>query len=271
VLIPWGEHWLIGTTDTPWDLGLDHPTVTRADISYLLDHVNPILRRPLTGKDVTGAFAGLRPLVDAGTEDTAKVSREHVVRRPLPGLVTVAGGKYTTYRVMAADAVDAAAQQIGVRVDPSRTADVPLIGAEGLDAARAELARSNLDPGAADRLLTRYGALATEVAEPAFHDPTLTAELPEAAPYLAAEVGYAVSHEGALRLDDVLTRRTRISIEATDRGRAAAPIVARRMAGPLGWSAQRQREEVARYVDWLDGELASEVGYSEAEAVGARG
>ncbi len=258
--IPWGEHWLIGTTDTPWELGREAPLASSADVDYLLDHVNRVLRRPLTRADVSGAFAGLRPLVDSGVGDTAKVSREHVVRGPRPGLVTIAGGKFTTYRVMAAAAVDAAARQIGAQIDPSRTADVPLIGAESLDAARAELAASSLGADDADRLLERYGALAVEVGATAEHDPALAATLPGAAPYLAAEAAYAVSHEGALRLDDVLTRRTRIAIEAPDRGHAAAPVVAELIAGPLGWSAQRQRDEVAGYRAQLDVELSTRTG-----------
>jgi glycerol-3-phosphate dehydrogenase len=258
LVIPWGEQWLIGTTDTPWQLGPDKPTATFADIDYLLRHVNPALRRPLTRADVTGAFAGLRPLVDSGARDTVGLSREHVVRRPRRGLVTVAGGKYTTYRVMAADAVAAAADQIGVRVDESRTADVPLIGAESMDAARAELSSRSLADGVAARLLARYGAIAPEVAMPIAEDPSLAAALPGAAPYLAAEVAYAVTHEGARQLDDVLTRRTRISIETVDGGRSAAPVVARLMAGRLGWSDERAADEVAGYRRWLDGERASE-------------
>jgi glycerol-3-phosphate dehydrogenase len=258
LVIPWGEHWLIGTTDTPWQLGPDRPTVSAGDIDYLLRRTNSALRRPLGRGDVTGAFAGLRPLVGSGREDTAKLSREHVVREPRPGLVSIAGGKLTTYRVMADAAVSAAARQLGLPVDASRTVELPLIGAEGLEAARAELARAPIAEGVADRLLSRYGALAVEVGALAAAEPPLAEPLPNALPYTGAEVAYAVSHEGARTLDDVLVRRTRISIEAHDRGRAAAPVVAGLMARPLAWSRRRVREEVAAYNRSLDAELAAE-------------
>ena len=111
-VLPWGTHWIIGTTDTPWEFGLDHPSASRADIDYLLGHANTVLRTPLTIEDITGVYVGLRPLVAEGSADTAAVSREHVVRRSAPGLVSIAGGKYTTYRIMARDAVDVAARDL---------------------------------------------------------------------------------------------------------------------------------------------------------------
>jgi glycerol-3-phosphate dehydrogenase len=256
LVIPWGAHWLIGTTDTPWELGTQEPTPTVEDLDYLLRHLNGALRRPLKRQDVTGMFAGLRPLIDPGAGDTAAVSREHVVRQPLPGLVTVAGGKYTTYRVMAAEAVDTAAEQLRLRVDPSRTELVPLIGAESLDAAGAELAGRDLGAPVAERLLERYGSIAPEVGAAIFTDPGLAVPLPEAAPYTGAEALYAVTHEGARSLDDVLSRRTRISFEAVDGGRAAAPVVARLVADPLGWSARRTHAEVVAFHAQLDKERA---------------
>lgn len=270
LVIPWGEHWLIGTTDTPWALGHDHPVASRADIDYLLAQVNGLLRIPLRREDVTGVFAGLRPLVDADASDTAKLSREHVVREPRAGLVSVAGGKYTTYRVMAEDAIDAAARQLGVPLDPSRTADVPLLGAEGVEAARVGLRAAGTDPKATERLLGRYGALALEVATAATADPALARLLPGAPPYTAAEVAYAVTHEGARRLDDVLTRRTRISIEMPDRGAAAAPAAAALMAPLLGWDRARQDAEVARYVRRLAAERAAELSPDDQGAASAR-
>ena len=106
-VIPWGRHWIIGTTDTDWDLDKAHPAATSADIDYLLEHVNAVLVTPLTREDVEGVYAGLRPLLAGESESTSKLSREHMVAHPVPGLVVVAGGKYTTYRVMAKDAVDA--------------------------------------------------------------------------------------------------------------------------------------------------------------------
>lgn len=99
-VIPWGTHWIIGTTDTDWNLDLAHPAATKADIDYLLDHVNTVLATPLTHDDIDGVYAGLRPLLAGESDDTSKLSREHAVAVPAPGLVAIAGGKYTTYRVM---------------------------------------------------------------------------------------------------------------------------------------------------------------------------
>jgi glycerol-3-phosphate dehydrogenase len=244
LVIPWGAHWLIGTTDTPWELGTEEPTALPEDLDYLLGHLNRALRRPVRRGDVTGIFAGLRPLIDPGAGDTAAVSREHIVRVPRHGLVTVAGGKYTTYRVMAAEAVDAAGAQLGLAVDASRTESVPLVGAESIDAARGELTGLGLPEELSERLLARYGSIAPEVGRPILRDPELGATLPGAAPYVGAEALYAVTHEGARSLEDVLSRRTRISFEAADGGLAAAPVVAPLVAGPLGWSTRRVREEV---------------------------
>ena len=111
-VIPWGRHWIIGTTDTPWNLDKAHPAASRADIDYVLDHVNAILREPLDHEDVEGVYAGLRPLLSGESEPTSRISREHTVVTPVPGLVMIAGGKLTTYRVMARDAVDAAAHSL---------------------------------------------------------------------------------------------------------------------------------------------------------------
>jgi glycerol-3-phosphate dehydrogenase len=252
LVIPWGAHWLIGTTDSDYELNGAEPVAATADVDYLLSHVNRVLRRPLARADVTGVFAGLRPLVDAGGRDTAALSREHVVRTPRAGLVTIAGGKYTTYRVMAAAAVDAAARQLGARLERSRTEALPLLGAVGLDTVRGELARLGLEPSAAEHLVGRYGALAVDVAR----EPGLADALPGAAPYLAAEVVYAVANEGALHVEDVLARRTRISFEAADGGLAAAPLVAETMARRLGWTSERVREELERFRGWVERERA---------------
>ena len=122
-VIPWGAHWIIGTTDTDWNLDKAHPAASRADIDYLLTHVNTLLREPLDHDDVVGVYAGLRPLVRGAREPTSRISREHTVVAPVPGLVMIAGGKLTTYRVMAKDAVDVAvpdARDVHHRPHPSR-------------------------------------------------------------------------------------------------------------------------------------------------------
>jgi glycerol-3-phosphate dehydrogenase len=258
-VIPWGAHWIIGTTDTEWKLDRDHPAASRGDIRYLLDHANAVLREPLAEEDVVGVYAGLRPLVARDQADTTALSREHVVRRPAQGLVTVAGGKYTTYRVMARDAVDAVGVELGESIDPSRTDQVPLLGAEGLSTARgraqAHPAATRIGAGAVEHLLERYGALALVLLDAAAARPDLAEPIEGAPAYLLAEAWYAVAAEGALHLDDVLTRRTRISIETADRGRAAAEPVARAMAELLGWSGRKVRREVAHYLERLDAEM----------------
>jgi len=261
-VIPWGRHWLIGTTDTDWELDRAHPAATAADIDYLLHHVNQVLKTPLTRDDVEGVYAGLRPLLAGESEETSKLSREHLVAQPVPGLVMVAGGKLTTYRVMGKDAIDAAADALDGRVPASITEDVPLVGAEGFKAAwnrRARIARAfDVHQTRIEHLLHRYGALAHEVLDLMREQPELAEPLPGADDYLAAEVVYAASHEGALHLDDVLARRTRISIEAWDRGVSAAPVAAKLMGQVHGWSKQRRDDEVAKYLARVEAELASQ-------------
>lgn len=261
-VIPWGRHWLIGTTDTDWELDKAHPAATAADIDYLLGHVNRVLKTPLGRDDVEGVFAGLRPLLAGESDETSKLSREHLVAQPVPGLVMVAGGKWTTYRVMAKDAIDAAADALDGRVPASITEDIPLLGAEGYRAAwnrRSRIARAfGVHPTRIEHLLRRYGSLAHEVLDLIRETPELADPLPGADDYLGAEVVYAASHEGALHLDDVLARRTRISIEAWDRGVSAAPVAAALMAEALGWSAERTRTEVDRYLARVAAERASQ-------------
>ena len=273
-VLPWGSHWIVGTTDTPWEFGLDHPAASRADIEYLLGHANAVLRTPLTEDDITAVFVGLRPLVAEESRDTAAVSREHVVHRGKPGLVSIAGGKYTTYRIMARDAVDVAARDLPFAVPPSRTEDLPLLGAVGSDQVAR---RAELHPGAAGlstrqvgHLARRYGTLALSVLDLVAEDPELVAPLDGADTYLSAEVRYAVLNEAALHVDDVLTRRTHISFETPDRGRRAVEDVARLMAVPLGWDEATVRHEVEHYRSRLDAETAAQAMRDDAAADAAR-
>lgn len=251
-VIPWGRHWLIGTTDTDWQLDKAHPAASRKDIDYLLDEVNRYLVVPLGHDDVEGVYAGLRPLLAGESESTSALSREHIVAHAVPGLVAVAGGKYTTYRVMAKDAIDAAVHGLeAVDVPASVTDRVPLLGAEGYVArwnARQHLAdESGLHVKRVEHLLHRYGSLVDEILALVAEDPALGRPLEGADDYLAAEVVYAATHEGAAHLEDVLTRRTRISIETWDRGLSAAMPAAQLVAGPLGWDEKRVAREVAQY------------------------
>jgi glycerol-3-phosphate dehydrogenase len=273
-VIPWGRHWIIGTTDTPWDLDRAHPAASRRDIDYLLGQVNTILKEPLSHEDVEGVYAGLRPLLSGESEPTSRISREHTVVTPVPGLVIVAGGKLTTYRVMGCDAVDAAAHSLGGAVPGSITDRVPLAGAEGYETRsnqRSALARrSGLHRARIDHLLNRYGGLVDELLDIVAERPELGQPLSGAEDYLAAEVVHAVTHEGARHLDDVLTRRTRISIETFDRGVKAACPAAELMAGELGWDPARRDEEVDHYLRRVEAERQSQLALTDQEADEAR-
>ncbi|WP_067574267.1 glycerol-3-phosphate dehydrogenase [Nocardia acidivorans] len=273
-VIPWAEHWIIGTTDTDWSLDKNHPTASAADVQYILDHVNSLLREPLTRADIVGTYAGLRPLMTGASKETSKLSREHAVAEPAPGLFVIAGGKYTTYRVMAADVVDAAAARLGSDAPPSVTADLPLLGAVGyqdmLDDARGVAARADLPLETVHHLLGRYGSLTEAVFDLIAAVPELREPIPGAEDYLAAEAVYAATHEGALHLDDVLTRRTRISIEVPDRGLKAAPEIARLIAPHLGWDADRTNAEINQYYDRVHAELAANEANDDEAANAAR-
>jgi glycerol-3-phosphate dehydrogenase len=274
LVIPWGNYWIIGTTDTDWMLDLVHPAASRADVDYLLAQVNRVLNRPLTRADVSGVYAGLRPLLAGESDETSRLSRSHAAARPMPGLVMVAGGKYTTYRVMAADAVNLAASDLDRTVPASVTADVPLLGAEGYPALVNQVddlaARYGLPTWRIRRLLGRYGSLIFEVLDAAAEDAALLDPLPEADEYLLAEIRYGASHEGALHLDDLLTRRTRVSIEVADRGVRSAPDAAECVAGVLGWSPSRQAAEVDVYGRAVAAELQSQESPDDIAADAAR-
>jgi glycerol-3-phosphate dehydrogenase len=261
-VIPWGRHWIIGTTDTDWELDKAHPAASSTDIDYVLDHINAVISQPLTREDVEGVYAGLRPLLTGESESTSQLSREHMVAVPVPGLVAVAGGKYTTYRVMGRDAIDAAARGLDRNVPPSATHITPLVGADGFRALWNRRERVAADSGVhvarVEHLLRRYGNLTEELLAMIREDPSLGEPLPGADDYLAVEARYAASHEGALHLDDVLTRRTRISIETWDRGLEAAEPAARLMAGPLGWDEETITREVELYRERVAAERRSQ-------------
>ncbi|MFQ6171572.1 glycerol-3-phosphate dehydrogenase/oxidase [Oryzobacter sp. R7] len=273
-VIPWGNHWLVGTTDTDWTLDKLHPAASRSDIDYLLSQVNSVLVTPLTHDDILGVYAGLRPLLSGESEETSQLSREHAVARPSPGLISVAGGKYTTYRVMARDAVDAAVHDIDRPVAPCVTDRTPILGAEGYAALSNSLASLaaewSLPTWRVRRLLDRYGSLVAEVLEPTRTDPALREALDGADGYLVAEVLYAVTHEGALHLDDVLTRRTRISIEVADRGVRAADAVAGVVAPVLGWDEATVARELEAYRDRVRAERESQTHDEDLAADSAR-
>jgi glycerol-3-phosphate dehydrogenase len=269
-VIPWGRHWLIGTTDTDWNLDKAHPAATAADIDYLLEKVNEVMAIPLTRDDVEGVYAGLRPLLAGESEETSKLSREHIVAHSVPGLVVVAGGKFTTYRIMAKDAVDEAVRGLDGNISASITDDISLLGAEGYQAAwnrRYKIAhRFGVHRVRIEHLLNRYGVMTDELLDLIRSRPELIEPLPGADDYIAAEVVYAATHEGALHLDDVLARRTRISIEAWDRGVSAAPVAARLMGETLGWDDDRIALETSTYLKRVAAERASQEQPDDASA-----
>jgi glycerol-3-phosphate dehydrogenase len=256
--IPWGsDRWLLGDTDTEWDGDVDTPVANRTDIEYVLAKVNSVLRRPVESRQICGVFAGLRPLVAAeGAADTTRLSRRHKLYSPVPGLTAIAGGKYTTYRVMARDAVDLAARDLG-SASPSTTERLPLLGA------------TRATPDNEDWIRLRHGSCADEVLMLAQADPKLAAPLAGAGHYSCAEAVHAVTHQGALDLDDILSRRTRVSIETADRGRAAAAAIAPLVAPALGWSEARTVEELHRYIRLRDAEAAAENASDDAAALAA--
>ncbi|BCI80341.1 glycerol-3-phosphate dehydrogenase [Mycolicibacterium sp. TY66] len=261
-VIPWGTHWIIGTTDTDWNLDLAHPAATKADIDYILGHVNKVLATPLNHDDIDGVYAGLRPLLAGESEETSKLSREHAVAVPAPGLVAIAGGKYTTYRVMGEDAIDAASEFVPTRVAPSITEKVPLLGADGYFALINQTEHVGqhygLHPYRVRHLLDRYGSLIGEVLDMAADRPDLLEPITEAPVYLKVEAWYAAAAEGALHLEDILARRMRISIEYQHRGVDCAREVAEVVAPVLGWSAEDVDREVATYLARVEAEVLSQ-------------
>ena len=253
---PWLGHWLVGTTDTPWDGSKGAPVAEVADIEYLLRELNRYLKKKVSVDDVLGVFAGLRPLlkpVDKDGETTSALSRDHSVIPGPPGLVTIVGGKYTTYRLMAADTIDAAVAVAGLRdVPKSPTATVPLVGAAGYAALRNRfpaLAREHHLPQAQiERLAFRYGSLLEEVLAVGADRPELAVPKQEWGDYLPAELLYAVQAEGALTLTDVLVRRTHLAIELPDGGRSVAADIAELIAPVLGWDDAETARQLSDYL-----------------------
>jgi glycerol-3-phosphate dehydrogenase len=270
--IPWGARWIVGTTDTDWTGDRAEPAATAEDVDYILREANRVLATPLTRRDVLAVYAGLRPLVAepadkpsndraGGEKPTTKLSREHVVDSPLPGLTSIAGGKFTTYRLMARDVVDAAVEGLPGPVPASVTGQLPLLGADGLPAVLASARRLAEDYRvplvAVEHLVARYGSAVTEVLDAIRADRGLGRPLVDEYPYLRAEVSHAVTHEGALHVEDVLARRVRLLIESSDAGASAAPEVAAIMGGLLGWSRRRRTAEIRRYLDFAAANAAA--------------
>jgi glycerol-3-phosphate dehydrogenase len=252
--LPWGRRWLIGTTDTEFD---DDPSGVRADVDdvdYLIGQANRWFDRPLSRPDVLGVYAGVRPLVtEQGTAATASLSREHVVFNPAPGLLAIAGGKYTTYRVMAKDAVDAVLKEGQFPAVGCTTDTVALVGAEGFDhlwAQREALAtRVGLPVDLMEGLLRRHGGHTEHVLELIESDPVLAQRVDPGSGYLLAEVVTAVEREAATTLADILVRRTRVALEVGDGGRAAAARVGEVLVSHCGWDPADVGEQAQALVE----------------------
>jgi glycerol-3-phosphate dehydrogenase len=273
-VIPWGDHWIIGTTDEDWHYAKAHPAASRTDIEYVLEHVNRVLAVPLTPADISGVYAGLRPLLSGEEEVTSQLSREHAISRSPRGMVSVAGGKYTTYRVMARDAVNAAVDELGRRTPRCVTDSIPLAGADGYHALANQAESLSDELGLPlwriNHLLGRYGSLIREVLEPAVDDRHWLDPVPGAGTYLMAEIRYAATHEGALHLDDVLARRTRISIETPHRGLDSMKQVAVVLGDVLGWDDEQLTREIASYDARVAAERASQAQTDDENAVAHR-
>ena len=255
-LIPWNEHTYIGTTDTDYTGALDDPRVEPGDITYVLDAVNAAVSSPLRPQDVTASWAGLRPLLaTAGAHNharsarTADLSRRHKVVRSASGLITITGGKLTTYRKMAADTVDAVQRGLGSTAMTSRTKRLRLRGSETVNAQQVrDLAdKLGLDALVLDHLQRRYGGETMAVLGLSVDRPELRERLVGGLAHLEAEVVYAARFEMATCVDDVLSRRTRALLLDARSAATAAARTAELLAAELGWDAARVREECANF------------------------
>ena len=261
-LIPWGDKWIVGTTDTPYEGDRAEPCATREDVQYILDQANRVLEPKLRAEDIIGVYAGLRPLVaNNKSATTTKLSREHTVDRPAAGFVSIAGGKYTTYRVMAKDVVDRAAIELRRLTQESVTEKLPLVGADGYFALEQQKERiaqeSGLEVATITHLLNRHGSLISEILDLLKSQPKLASKLDANLPYIKAEIVYAASHEGARSVDDVISRRTRLSFEAVNHGVHLVDEIATLIAPVLGWSAKERKESIAQYTELVEREIAA--------------
>jgi glycerol-3-phosphate dehydrogenase len=244
-VVPWGrrpdgtfEHTYVGTTDTDYNGSIDDPQCTKDDITYVLKALNASITTGVTEADITGVWAGLRPLVNsASTGRTADLSRRHKVNRSASNVISVTGGKLTTYREMAQDTVDDVCHLLGVR-HRSTTKHLRLDGADGYaessDAASAHLAN-------------RYGSASAEIVALGLADRNLTEPLVPGLPYTRAEAVYAARSEMSVTLDDVLSRRTRARLFDRPATVAAAEEVARLIADDMGWDEAEIERQVAEF------------------------
>jgi glycerol-3-phosphate dehydrogenase len=248
-VVPWGDRVYLGTTDTDYDGPIDDPQCTQDDVDYVINALNLFVTEPVSTADVLGTWAGLRPLIKrAGSERTADLSRRHSVTTSDSGVITVTGGKLTTYRQMAEDTVDVVVKHLGRRGVPkhSLTKHLKLRGAAALD---GDL---GLDTEVAEHLRSRFGSEARVIAAMLEADPELARPLVPSLPYLRAEAVYAARYEMVHTLDDVLSRRTRALLLARDATAAAAGDVANLLASELRWTPAETERNVASFRDAVE-------------------
>ena len=272
-MVSWGDQVYLGTTDTEWNGPLDHPSCLPEDVDYILGAANAVATKPITRADICGLWAGLRPLLvpadgkQATRERTADLSRRHTVRTSANGVVTVTGGKLTTYRKMAEDTVDAVAAALGRRKVPCLTKDLPLRGAAPLGRSTPRIedpdtrsgdpdTRSGDAAAIAAHLAGRYGSETPAVLSVTDEQPDLLDALVPGLDYRKVEALYAVREEMACTLEDVLDRRTRASLRDA-RGAADAAFGVAELIGPeLGWDGDGARRQAESYADRVRSDLA---------------
>ena len=260
-IIPWNNQWMIGTTDTEYNGDRIEPLSTAEDVQYIIDQANRVLDPKIRREDVIGVFAGLRPLVSTAPDaPTTKLSREHVVDHPVQGFVSIAGGKYTTFRVMAEDAVNVAVPDLRRLVPDSCTEKLPLVGADGYSVLLNQIpllsSKFDLSQNTLMHLINRYGSLIEDLLEMIQANRMLAEPISRESEVLKAEILYAVTHEGARSVSDVLTRRTRLSFELKDHGLAIAPIVAELIAPTLRWDEDKIQASIADYEKIVNREIS---------------
>lgn len=262
-VIPWGDHTYVGTTDTDFTGSVEEVCASRDDVRYLLRAVHHYFPRREVGEgDVVSTWAGLRPLIDPGDDVTeSAVSREEKIETSVDGVVTVAGGKLTTYRAMAEAVVDAAIEQLALRgahhaeLRAAGTEHAPLPGGRdfpggGLSALEASLneqAAGAVSSETVALLASTYGTRAARVLDLVRADPSLAAPLSPGRPEIVAQVDYAIDAELAATLCDVEVRRTQLFYRAEDQGLAAMDAIASRFVAKLGWTDETRARETARY------------------------
>jgi glycerol-3-phosphate dehydrogenase len=252
-ILPWRSSVLVGTTDTGSG-DVDHPRADDEDVDYLLHCLNRGLRRPVSRADALCTFAGYRPLLRLRHARTpARLSRAHAVVRGSSGMLSVSGGKLTTYRVMARDVVDRIGKADG-ESRPCRTADLPLAGTRGWNPAALELRTRvlGLDPAVAAHLNADYGSLGLEVLDLVAENAALGRRLYEELPTIEAEALYVVRAELGLTVEDVVARRLRLDLESRDHGVAAAIRAGAILADEYGWSADERAREVTCYTAYAE-------------------